>query len=154
MSRLHRPHIPLRVRCLVAMRQLCVEDVYSTFEGHRLLGRTLADLLEILLRALRSKLNADKLELHHRPALVNRRRKRNGEYIPAANDPNFLLYLSEADHDVETRVRGQHGQLSDLALRRKNKRIARKRSGKRSRKITQRKNPWPPKGSRKFLMKK
>lgn len=73
------------------------------------------------------------VELHHRPALVNRVflrvEKNRGPiigYMPDANDPDYLVYLPADEHDIETRVRGQHGQHSDLALARKRKRKERK----------------------------
>ena len=69
-------------------------------------------------------------ELHHRPALVNRRRYvRKGKvvYDPPANDPDFLVYLPEHDHDIETRVRGVGALRSDLAEARRAKRIKRNR---------------------------
>jgi hypothetical protein len=65
------------------------------------------------------------VELHHRPALLNRISK-NGKYHPDANDPEYLVYLEAGDHDVETRVRGLHGQHSDLGLARKRRRRERK----------------------------
>jgi hypothetical protein len=71
-----------------------------------------------------------KAELHHRPALVNRTRVwyESGEfgYWPEANNPDHLVYLPADEHDIETRVRGQHGQHSDLALARKRKRAEKK----------------------------
>lgn len=87
------------------------------------------------------------VELHHRPALVNREKyKRNGKmfYRPDANDPGHLFYLVEEEHDIETRVRGLGAQLSDLGQARKRKRMARNRDKKRRRaKIASRINPWP-----------
>jgi hypothetical protein len=81
--------------------------------------------------------------------LVNRRRyQRNPgaevKYIPPANSPDHLVYLLKDDHDVETRVRGQHGQHSDLALARKRKR--------KERKAKRRKHKWP--GGRKLQSRK
>ena len=49
-------------------------------------------LLELLFRG-------QPVELDHDPALVLRRRnKRTGGYLPAADDPKFLIYRSRADH--------------------------------------------------------
>lgn len=85
-----------------------------------------------------------KVELHHRPGLLNRRRKPNGDYDPPANDPNYLIYLLEDEHDIETRVRGIGAQLSDLGQARKRKRMERNRDKKRRKaKIPQRARPWP-----------
>lgn len=126
MARLDRPYIPLAVRVLVAERQLANkvglvewERIALSVFGPPSLKARLDDVLKMLFPNQRA-------ELHHRPALVNRQR-RNGKYIPDANDPAHLIYLAEDDHDIETRVRGQNGQFSDLALRRREKRRQRKR---------------------------
>lgn len=76
---------------------------------------------------LRQLFGEQKVELHHNPALVNRRRKKNGDYDPPANSKHHLEYMVEDAHDVETRIRGRNGQHSDLGLARKNKRIAKNR---------------------------
>jgi len=138
-SRLPRPYIPLAVRVQVAERQVGFSQVDGADKRSRLAG--------ILLILFGGK----KAELHHRPALVNRRRKRNGDYDPPANDPNFLVYLADDDHDIETRVRGQHGQHSDLGMVRKNKRIAANRNPtRRKAKIAQREEyRWPSRPFRK-----
>jgi hypothetical protein len=83
--------------------------------------------------------------LDHYPALVLRDfNERTGKYSPDANDPEFLIYRTVADHRTKTFVRGERGQLSDTILRAKNKNIARNRNPKRRKtKIPQRKNPWP-----------
>ncbi len=123
--RLPRPHIPLTVRIKVAERQLAGINYEAP-------AKPLSDRLRKLLAfigALRGTGRVEKMELHHRPALVNRHRYvRNGKtfYDPAANDPDYLVYLPEDEHDIETRVRGLHGQHSDLALARKRKRRERK----------------------------
>lgn len=113
MSRLPRPYIPVSVRVQVAERQL-IERGMFTFVGPASMR---------LRFSLKSLFNDKKAELHHRPALVNRRLKRNGDYDPPANDPAYLVYLADDDHDIETRVRGLHGQHSDFGLRRKNRRM-------------------------------
>ena len=144
MSRLPRPYIPLAIRCMVATRQLYEKGINAGQHARRE-GETLKELLARLLWVL---FGDAKLELHHTPSLVNRRRKRNGDYDPAANDYRHLEYMLEDAHDIETRVRGRHGQHSDLALARKNKRIARNRDPKhRKVKIPQRKNPWQKKAA-------
>jgi hypothetical protein len=127
--RLPRPYIPLAVRVKVAERQLR--------EAHPLAASILYGLDEPmplgkrLRRLLAALFPVGKVELHHRPALTNRRRyQRNPsaevKYIPPANSPDHLVYLLKDDHDIETRVRGQNGQHSDLALARKRKRKERK----------------------------
>lgn len=89
-------------------------------------GLTDSRYLNVLLSFL---FGGRKIELHHRPALVNRRRYiRNGKtlYDPPANSTEHLFYLLDDEHDIETRIRGQGAQLSDLAIARKRKRKARK----------------------------
>jgi hypothetical protein len=127
MPRLPRPNIPLAVRVKVAERQLrevhpLAASILYGLDEPMPLGRRLQRLLVAIF-------GKAKIELHHRPALVNRRRYvRSGKvfYDPPANDPNHLVYLPEDDHDIETRVRGLHGQHSDLGLVRKRKRKERK----------------------------
>lgn len=138
MTRLARPYIPLAVRLAVAEQQCFGANIQTDIDLSKLsTGAKLKERLRLLF-------GNHKSELHHRPALVNRRRKRNGDYDPPANDAGHLVYLEEGDHDIETRIRGQHGQHSDLGLARKRKRIARNRDPNRKKvKIPQRKNPWP-----------
>lgn len=142
MSWLVRPYIPIAVRVKVAERQLLEREMLC-FVG------SLSTRLKFSLQSLfwNAKETA---ELHHRPALVNRQRKRNGDYEPPANDPDYLVYIAEDDHDIETRVRGLHGQHSDLGMARKNKRIARNRDPKRRKTKIRSANRWPPKGSQKL----
>lgn len=155
MARLPRPYIPIAVRVQVAERQFDAATSFAHENGERNASvfRTFVDrehwkrttsLGEQLDTFLRLLFGDAKVELHHRPALVNRARKRNGDYDPPANDPAHLIYLVDVDHDIETRVRGQHGAHSDLGQARKNKRIANNRNPRRRKvKIPQRKNPWP-----------
>ena len=127
--RLKRPHIPLSVRIKVAERQLRAT-------GKRpLLNYYLGSDSQLLKGMLFDLFGDAPIELHHRPALINRQRL-NDKYIPDANDPDYLVYLPTDDHDIETRVRGLHGQYSDLGLRRKRKRVERKEKG-------QRRYRWP-----------
>jgi len=55
-------------------------------------------------------------------------------YHPDANDPQYLIYRSAANHDIKTRVRGDGAQFSDLALIRRQKKRDRPPKEKR---------PWP-----------
>ena len=119
MPRLPRPYIPLSIRVEVIRRQLVDAGLVQTVPIPQNRGAWIE-------KKLRRLFGDRKVELHHRPALVNRVRKPNGDYDPAANNPDFLVYLPEDEHDIETRVRGQHGQHSDLALARKRKRKERK----------------------------
>ena len=124
--RLYRPTIPLEVRCRVLIRQLgdfWVDEALK--ENHGRLGLFYVELYG----RLTALLGDVRLELHHRPALVNRQKTvRDGQttYLPDANDPEFLVYLPQQEHDIETRVRGIGAQLSDLAVARKRKRKERK----------------------------
>lgn len=125
--RLHRPHIPISVRAEVAERQLCAAGDFGkvSVAMHYDLpsGKRLANALRLLF-------GDHPCELHHRPGLLNRHRYvRNGKtfYDPLANDPDHLVYLAVDDHDIETRVRGQGAQRSDLGQARYNKRVAKNR---------------------------
>lgn len=135
MARLPRPYIPWSVREQVIDRQMAEASFAPTAAA---LDTDSAE------RRVRWKLeeffSGKAVELHHRPALVNRHHVyRDGRvvaYIPAANDPEHLVYLlagAGEDHDVETRVRGLHGQHSDLALARKRKRKERKAKRRKTR---------------------
>lgn len=123
----HRPHIPLEVRVKVAQRQL--RDFGMTVDRHagQALDVYLDEQLALLALLLEEKNLFEPLHLDHDPALCNRKfSERTGRYTPAANDPKFLIYRTKTDHDLKTRVRGDGAQLSDLALLRKNKRIAKR----------------------------
>lgn len=130
MARLPRPSIPDSVKVAVALRQLRLLDAPAvTLERTE---KRIGPYLERLLFALQVFIKTTKkLELHHRPALTNRPKIRHGGtivgYVPAANDPDFLFWLPEDAHDVETRVRGLRGAHSDLGLARKLKKIAENR---------------------------
>ena len=133
MSRLPRPSVPASLKVEVALRQLrALTAPAATLERTE---KRIGDYLERLLFALQVFMRTSKkLELHHRPAILNREKiVRDGKivgYKPDANDPAFLFFVPEDDHDTETRVRGLHGQHSDLALARKLKRIAKKRDNR------------------------
>jgi len=126
--KLPRPYIPIPIRIKVARRQLrgfgASDALMTRAHGERpevYLDRLLTGLslyFENLFRPL---------QLDHDPALCNRKfSPRTGKYKPDANDPRFLIYRTKLDHDFKTRVRGDGAQLSDLALRRKFKRIAKR----------------------------
>jgi hypothetical protein len=147
MARLPRPYIPVAVRAEVVWRQL-VEANLAQFVN--IPERNKGVWVERQLRRLFG--DSSKVELHHRPALVNRRRNRN-EYNPPANDPAFLVYLPEDEHVIETRVRGPRGQHSDLAIARKRKRAERKNRRLKYRwpsRPLRSASRWPAKRTRKF----
>lgn len=178
MARLLRPSIPVEIKCRVALRQLgeaWPDDVIlaNRFVPRVVPSRSLGKLLDRLLGQLATLLNCPREQLHldHDPALENRMKVfRDGahiDYVPAANDPEWLFYRPygaefAGSHKVKTFIRGDHGQYSDAALARKNKRIAKKRAvnlaqnGKRGgalgtgRGKLRSANRWPPKGSRKI----
>ena len=123
--RLPRPYTPYRLRVQVA------ENLFKRRFGGFPIGDVFGDgrtPLKVRLNRLLLALFGDvKVHLHHRPALCNRERRGDRHYYPDANDPDYLVFLPAAEHDIETRVRGQHGQHSDQGLLRKSKRIERKR---------------------------
>lgn len=171
MSRLPRPPIPLPVKVEVALTQLGEKNIGLQIARAKR-QRRLRAFLNILLERLATHFGCTVADLHldHDPALVNReksvlindRRCRvvvvpKGatviRYYPDANDPEHLRYRpkpadAEHSHDVKTRIRGDHGQHSDLAMARKNKNIARNRDRTRRRATIKSANRWPPKGSR------
>jgi hypothetical protein len=132
--KLPRPHIPIPTRIKVARRQLFFFGVNDALmqKDH---CETPAVYLDRLLGGLSIYLGAmfKPLHLDHDPALCNRKYSyRTGKYTPDANDIRYLIYRTQADHDIKTRVRGDGAQLSDLAKLRKTKRIAKRiKDGKR-----------------------
>ena len=82
------------------------------------------------------------VHLDHHPALAAREKVfRNGEhvgYIPAANDPDYLLYREEAEHRLKTNVRGDGAQHPDRVLIKKQRRLERGPKPKRGPKIRSR----------------
>ena len=136
--RLLRPHIPLEVRCLVALRQLeCIPLVVLAVGGGT------SALLKALLQNLAVKLGCDvaDLRLDHNPALGLRDFDWHTQtYVPAANDPEYLIYRTKQDHHIKTNVRGDGAQRSDTAMmKRERRRLKKKRPGRRLRSA----NRWP-----------
>ena len=135
--RLYRPHIPIKIKCRVAMRQLGY-DANERDAVMRQHNRRHGALLANLLGRLAGKLGcaAAELRLDHNPALALRPQERRGlgrktYYTPDANDPDHLEYRPHGaehagSHDIKTRVRGEHGQFSDHALIRRKKRRERR----------------------------
>lgn len=125
MARLYRPSIPLFVKCQVLIRQLEYDDLSAKImlAVHQ---RKYGALVENLLGRLAGKLGCERSELRldHDPALGMRKKRGEGKntvYAPNANDPAFLRYRPhgaqhEGSHDVKTRIRGDHGQYSDVVL--------------------------------------
>lgn len=163
--KLLRPHIPLDVKLQVAARQLCQGNGLACVLSVMASRWTKQAKLDWMLHVL---FGAGPVHLDHDPPLALRYyNERTGKYRPPANDPMHLVYRTAKEHEVKTRVRGDHGQFADLALIRREKR--RVKQAKRSQaenskaqlsvakqskpsKVAGRKwpatNRWPPKGSR------
>ena len=178
MPKLYRPHVPLSVRVEVASRQLrrqfgkpgtvkLIQKEYDTW------ALQLAHLLFWLAKAFGCEVSDLRLD-HFDPPLAARQRTGEGKatrYVPDANDPEHLEYRPhgvefDRSHDVKTRIRGDHGQYSDVVLikreRRRQKREAEQADAKNLKKKRRNwrsgsgpkkpaaKRPWPkrpfPKG--------
>lgn len=136
MPRLYRPPIPLEVKLRVALRQLdfgsAIEDILRMHR--RGYGKLLAKVLDDL--AKRLNCSVEDLRLDHDPALGLRPKERRGLskrifYTPDANDPAHLNYRPhgaqfDGSHDVKTRIRGEHGQFSDVVLIKRQRRRERR----------------------------
>jgi hypothetical protein len=141
MPRLYRPTIPVGVRCRVILRQLgemFVEDTLAAHKGK--LGFLLLGCLNQF--ASVTACEVSDLRLDHDPPLGARPQERRGlgkktYYIPDANDPAHLFYRPHGaqfagSHDVKTRIRGDHGQYSDIALIKRERRRQKKKDVSRS----------------------
>ena len=127
--KLPRPYIPTPIRLAVAWRQcraIGFEPDANWFAN--------SDTWKLQF-CLGYLFGYGKSSLDHDPAICNRKfNPRTGKYTPDANDPRYLVYRTKEEHDIKTRVRGDGAQLSDLAMLRKNKRIAKRiLTGKRPR---------------------
>lgn len=157
MARLYRPHIPLEVRCRVAMADI-LKAGGNPFPHSRRDRESLAGFLARLLEVLAGlrKCTVQDLRLDHDPPLGARPQHRRGDetlYTPDANDPEHLAYRPhgaefDGSHDVKTRIRGDHGQFSDIALIKRERRRERKledvKSGKKKRSVWHSgKTRWP-----------
>ena len=137
-----RKYCPVDVRCRVALRQLGELHSDLAIEQHRRMG-ALSDLLDMLKQRLAAKFGCMIADLRrdHNPALGDRElNRRTGRYTPDENDPEYMEYRPhgaefQGSHDVKTRVRGDHGQYSDIQL------IKRRR--RREDKKTKPKKKWP-----------
>jgi hypothetical protein len=136
MPRLHRPYIPLHVRILVLERQLGFPVLPAPKPPNK-------EMFDHLLEWLSDRLGGP-LHLDHDPPLCLRDWVVD-HYVPDANDPDYLIYRTAADHDIKTRVRGDGAKRSDLAQRRYLKKCAANRlPGKHKRRIPKRANfKWP-----------
>lgn len=178
MGRLYRPHVPVEVRCRVALRQLgemwideviernraSAKDAYIKSIAPGVPKRSLGRLLEEKLAALADLLDCDvsDLRLDHDPALATRMKRtvyKKTLYSPDANDPEHLRYRPhgpefDGSHLIKTNVRGDHGQFPDRVLikrerQRLNKKMKKKRGKLRSAPLRSA-SRWPAKGTQKF----
>jgi hypothetical protein len=82
-------------------------------------------------------------------------------YYPDANDPEHLIYREKHAHHIKTNVRGDGAQFPDRVLikrerrrqngkQKKSRPVLSNRAGLKSlkRRIPNRRDPWPPRGSR------
>ena len=129
--RLERPYTPLDVRCQVIARQLIAAGKLATV----LAADTQPTMTAKLLYMLQAHFGAGPCHLDHDPPLCLRHRRKNGRYVPDANDPKYLIWRTAEDHHIKTYVRGDGAQLSDAGKRRK--------EIKRRRKLARPKYPWP-----------
>ena len=142
MARLYRPHIPLAIRVAVAERQSATKPneiwkFYLATGWHPTMhyARRLKQLMQAL--AMQFGCTVADLRLDHDPPLGARPQERRGlgrktYYLPDANDPEHLRYRPhgaqfDGSHDTKTRIRGDHGQFSDLALIKRERRRERKK---------------------------
>ena len=129
-----RPYVPISTRIVVALKQcerkVPFEQLFEPF-------KSVADMLDrtpeqvhggkTLLDKLLATLFPDnsKYHLDHDPPLAARQfNSRTGKYTPAANDPAYLIYRKAEDHRIKTLIRGEHGQYSDIALIKRERRRA------------------------------
>lgn len=129
MPRLPRRHIPLEVRCRVALRQLGELLPDQTIKEWRKigLGQLLADRLPFLAHLLGSEGGPSDLHLDHHPALALRQqvKDRRGKiigYIPDEHDVDCLIYRTRVAHLVKTNHHGDGAQHPDRVLIKKERR--------------------------------
>lgn len=128
--RIPRPYIPIGVKVTVAKRQARAAGCSIDWNAlEKLCGD---DQLRVLLNVLFPDIVC---HLDHDPPLMLRDRTKHGDYLPDANDPDWMIWRSKDGHRLKTYVRGDGAQLSDAAKRRKE--INRKR------KATKPKRKWP-----------
>lgn len=130
--KLIRPSISIEIKCRVVLRQLGEMFPDDVMLAHR---RGFGKLLNEKLAALSDLLRCESKDLRcdHDPALGARKKIFNQvgehiEYEPRGSDPEYLIYRPhgtqfDKSHDVKTRIRGEHGQLSDIALVKRNRRL-------------------------------
>jgi len=134
--KLPRPHIPYRIRVIVAARQ-CVEHGWTIYPEE---GDSYSAQLKKLLKLL---FGDQRWHLDHDPPLMSREQvtqqyydagtralKYRNFYRPDANDPDHLIYRTVEDHRIKTFVRGDGATRSDISQQRYLKRVAKNRKPK------------------------
>lgn len=165
MARLYRPHMPLSVKVEVAERAFAGffpngREPYDLLAPDWSLKRRLEWLMFQIARAIGCE--PKDLRFDHDPALALRQAcdgRQGHYYIPDANDPAHIFIRPHGaefagSHDVKTRIRGDRGQFSDIALINRERRRIRKKNTKKSGKRKSNfggKTKWP---KRKFPKKK
>lgn len=153
-----RRYIPLKIRVLVVERQIAEKVGLQEWERMALAVFNTSSFKARLADGLKMLFGDKAVELHHRPALVNRPlNRRKTDTVPPANSPDHMVYLlKDEEHRIETYVRGVGAQRSDVSQRRYLKRVEKNRQKKKrsaqkwpSAKIPKRVEPWGS-GSRKL----
>lgn len=154
MSRLYRPHVPLKTRCRVALRQLgemWADDFLAEYEAD---GGAWGPLLAQLLARLAQLLGEEKLHLDHDPALATRKRRGEGKrtvYTPDANSVDHLIYRGVIAHRLKTNVKGDGAQYPDRVLIKRERKRRQSLVSKptcRAKKSTWPKRQWPKRSMR------
>lgn len=160
MKRIRPPQPPLKIKNLVALKQLLALEV-NIFQHSRRDGEMLKEYRSRIMALLAEKLGCAVADLcvDHDPALRLRTyRPRNGRpvaswYTPHAHDPAFLRWRPhgpefDGSHHVKTNIRGEHGQFSDTVLIKRERRREKTTVIKKVKGFTQVRKVWNPLGPR------
>ncbi len=139
--KLPRPYIPLSVRIEVAKRQILqLADNGRPIKAFPLSTYALKLIAKGGLAGIqRAQLNwclgilfgKAKAHLDHDPPLCLREyNPKTKQYVPDANDPNYLRYVNAESHRIKTYIRGEGARRSDMGQRRYLKRVHAKRTPK------------------------
>lgn len=139
MPRLYRPHIPLSVRCVAAVRQMVAltkcepTDEFGIRYSDQPKPRH-GEMLKLAMFHLAQCFMCDvsELRLDHDPPLAARLRIDLPHgimmYMPDANDPAHLTYRPHGpqhagSHLIKTNIRGDNGQFPDRVLIKRARRL-------------------------------
>ena len=115
-----RPYIPWLVRESVIDRQMATASFHPT-----LAARYTGSVQRRVRWKLEEFFAGLQYHLDHDPPLAAREfNQRTGIYNPDANHPESLIYRKAEDHRIKTLIRGEHGQYSDIALIKRERRRA------------------------------